>query len=97
MVTARQVAGRSAPEMFWRAKLGWGGIYEQSSGDGLALGGAMGAKSVVPFPQFGLLQGLPSACHCSLSPRQNLVHPQLQPLASPPASLSQSTWRADAA
>lgn len=75
--------GLFAPEMFWRVKLGWGGICEQSSGGGLALGGAVGAKSIMPFPQFGLFQGFPPPCHYSMSPRQNLGHSQLQPLASP--------------
>lgn len=30
--------------------MGWGGIYEQSSGDGVSLGVAVGAKSTVSFP-----------------------------------------------
>lgn len=95
LVTARRVAGLFAPEMFWRLKLGWDLPEEQSSGDGLALGGAVGAKSVVLFPQAGLLQVLSPTCHYPLSPRQDLAHPQCSPRLLP-APLSQPSWRGDA-
>lgn len=85
-----------APEMFWRANLGWGGIYEWSSGDGLALGGAVGPKSIVPFLQVGLLQGLPSQLAITpCLPDKSLHIPSTVP-GSSPASLSQPAWRGDA-
>lgn len=84
------IAGLFAPEMFWRVKLGWAGIYEQSPGDGLCLRGAVRAKSIIPFHSF-LLRGLPPSlplfflsqtkfCMC---PASALVSPQLLCLSSP--------------
>lgn len=57
------------------AWLGWDLSEEQSSGGGLALGGAVEAKSIM----HRLLQGLPPTCHLSLSSRQELAHPQHSP------------------
>ena len=81
MVGSRALFSRDVLES--EAGQGWDISEEQSSGDGLALAGAVGAKSIVPFPQAGLLQGLPPPCHYSLSPRQELAHPQLSPRLLP--------------
>lgn len=65
----------------------------QPSEDGVALGVAVGAGSIVSFPWFGLLQSFPPACLYSLFPVQDLAQTLLHFLASS----SQSTWRGDAA
>lgn len=94
LVTAQWVAGlRSRGGLEREAGLGWDLSAERSSGDGLSLSGAVGAKSIVPFPQVGLLQGLPPTCPCL--PERSLHVPSAAPGFSP-ASFSQPAWRGDA-